>query len=204
LPDARSILTLRATRKSSGKVVSNIVFNYAHCTIPRHLRDIVITEYGIADLRSRNDEQVYLSLIRIADSRFQKKLLKQAQSAGKVSAAFRLPESWCNNTPEVIRTVLSSTAGGELFQAFPFGKDFTDDELVLGRALKRLKSATATRRGKLATLWQAMRVDATGEKYQELLARMSLENPARLKDKLSRRLLIRSLEMSDTPTTKGN
>ncbi|MEC7377214.1 MAG: acetyl-CoA hydrolase/transferase C-terminal domain-containing protein, partial [Pseudomonadota bacterium] len=47
LPGARSILTLRSTRKAHGNVLSNIVFNYGHCTIPRHLRDIVVTEYGI-------------------------------------------------------------------------------------------------------------------------------------------------------------
>lgn len=204
LPGARSILTLRATRKAAGKVVSNIVFNYAHCTIPRHLRDIVITEYGIADLRSQNDEQVYLRLIRIADSRFQKKLLRQAQSAGKVSAAFVLPASWCNNTPESIRKALSCAGSGDLFPDFPFGEDFTDEELVLEKALKQLKSATATRRGKLITLWHAIRSNGTGEKYQKLLARMNLENPVGLQDKLNQRLLICSLEMSDKSLSTGN
>ena len=51
LHDARSILILRSWRESGGEVSSNIVWEYGHCTIPRHLRDIVITEYGIADLR---------------------------------------------------------------------------------------------------------------------------------------------------------
>ena len=32
---------------SGGKLKSNIVPNYGHITIPRHLRDIVVTEYGI-------------------------------------------------------------------------------------------------------------------------------------------------------------
>ena len=32
---------------------SSIVRNYGYVTIPRHLRDIVITEYGVADLRNR-------------------------------------------------------------------------------------------------------------------------------------------------------
>lgn len=204
LPGARSIITLRATRNSAGKVLSNIVFNYAHCTIPRHLRDIVITEYGIADLRGQNDEQVYLRLIQIADSRFQKALLKQAKDAGKVSAAFKLPERWCNNTPESVREVLFAVGDGELFPAFPFGKDFTEEELVLGKALKQLKSSTATRRGKLATLWHAMRVNGSEVEHQALLARMNLEKPTTLRDKLNQRLLIRGLKMLDTPTNKGN
>jgi acyl-CoA hydrolase len=201
LPGARSVLTLRATRKSAGKVVSNIVFNYAHCTIPRHLRDIVITEYGIADLRGQNDEQVYLRLIRIADARFQKKLLGQAQKAGKVSPSFRLPEAWRNNTPGAVRKTVA-VAGNDLFPAFPFGKDFTDDELVLAKALKTLKSATATRRGKLATLWRAFRADGSDAKYQALLARMNLEHPQTWQEKLNQRLLVCGLNMTDTPMKK--
>jgi acyl-CoA hydrolase len=204
LPEARSVLTLRATRTSGGKVVSNIVFNYAHCTIPRHLRDLVITEYGIADIRGQSDEQVYLRLIRIADARFQEQLLRQAQKAGKVDASFRLPDTWRNNTPEAVRKAVSAVGDEGLFPAFPFGKDFTDDELVLAKALKRLKSATATRRGKLATLWQAMRTDDSGARYQALLARMNLDNPTTLREKLNQRLLVCSLNMSDTPMNKGN
>ncbi len=71
LPDARSILCVRTTRTSGGKTTSNIVWNYAHTTIPRHLRDIVITEYGIADLRGRTDHEVIAALLNVADSRFQ-------------------------------------------------------------------------------------------------------------------------------------
>ena len=71
LAGARSILLLRATREAGGAVESNIVFNYGHATIPRHLRDIVVTEYGIADLRGRTDAEVAGALIAIADRRFQ-------------------------------------------------------------------------------------------------------------------------------------
>ena len=39
--------------QSHGKLESNIVWEYAHSTIPRHLRDVVVTEYGIADLRGK-------------------------------------------------------------------------------------------------------------------------------------------------------
>ena len=53
LPGARSMLCVRSTRRKDGRLSSNIVTSYGHCTIPRHLRDIAITEYGIADLRGR-------------------------------------------------------------------------------------------------------------------------------------------------------
>ncbi|MDX1800308.1 MAG: acetyl-CoA hydrolase/transferase C-terminal domain-containing protein [Marinobacter sp.] len=201
LPDAHSILTLRSTRESGGKTVSNIVFSYGHCTIPRHLRDIVITEYGIADLRSQSDESVYLALIRIADSRFQPDLLRQAQRAGKVAADFRLPAAWLGNTPEAVNRVVAG-AGADLFPRFPFGCDFTDTELALGKALTGLKAATATRRGKLKTIWSALRAPAAEDSLQPLLARMGLEQPTRLRDRLDQRLLVhglRQIDLQDTP-----
>lgn len=192
LPRARSILTLRATRVSGGELQSNIVFSYGHCTIPRHLRDVVITEYGIADLRGRSDQDVYLALIRIADSRFQPQLLKQAQKAGKVPASFKLPASWRHNLPETIRSALAA-AGPDVFPEFPFGCDFTDDELTLIKALQALKSATASRRGKLATLWRAMRQDPVDDSLMPLLKRMSLDAPKNWKERLNQHLLVHAL-----------
>lgn len=51
LEDARSVICVNSTRGSGGNVSSNIRWSYGHTTIPRHLRDIVVTEYGVADLR---------------------------------------------------------------------------------------------------------------------------------------------------------
>jgi hypothetical protein len=204
LPSARSILSLRSTRSSHGKVLSNIVFNYGHCTIPRHLRDIVITEYGIADLRGQSDEQVFLRLIRIADSRFQQELLKKAQKAGKVDPAFKLPDDWCNNTPQAIRRAVSAAGDASLFPPFPFGRDFTDEELTLGKALKGLKAATATRRGKLSTLLQALRARDDEGRFGALLERMGLSNPSGLRDKLDQRLVVHGLQQLETPPDTGN
>ncbi|MDO6441124.1 acetyl-CoA hydrolase/transferase C-terminal domain-containing protein [Marinobacter sp. 2_MG-2023] len=204
LPGARSIIALRSTRKTKGEAVSNIIFNYGHCTIPRHLRDVVITEYGIADLRGQPDEQVYLRLIRIADSRFQQSLLSQAQKAGKVDSAFRLPESWLNNTPDAIAKLFSEAGGKDWFPAFPFGRDFTDQELVLGKALKKLKSETASRRGKLFTLLQALRAKDEEGRYTELLQRMGLDQPSGLREKLDQRLVVHGLQLTENPSDTGN
>ncbi len=46
IPGARSVLTVEATRPEKAGSVSNIRWNYGHTTIPRHLRDIIVTEYG--------------------------------------------------------------------------------------------------------------------------------------------------------------
>ncbi|GGC81309.1 acetyl-CoA hydrolase/transferase C-terminal domain-containing protein [Marinobacter halophilus] len=204
LPGARSILALRSTRVSGAKPVSNIVFNYAHCTIPRHLRDIVITEYGIADIRGQSDEDVILRLIRIADSRFQEELLAQAKKAGKVAADFKLPVHWCQNTPGNVAQALKAGGKGDWFPAFPFGRDFTDEELKLGKALKGLKAATATPRGKLATLWQAMKAKDEEGHYDTLIDRMGLKKPSGLRNKLDRKLVIHGLQQLETPKETGS
>jgi acyl-CoA hydrolase len=203
LPGARSIICLRSTRKSGQETLSSIVFSYGHCTIPRHLRDLVVTEYGIADLRGQPDEQVYLRLIRIADSRFQEALLKQAKRAGKVDSAFQMPLDWRNNTPAAVKQAVEN-AGGDLFPAFPFGCDFTEEELVLGKALKTLKVATATRRGKVATLWRAMRARDTNGQYQSLLQRMKLSSPRGFRETLDQKLLIHGLDLTHTSPDTGS
>lgn len=204
LPEARSVLTLRSTRKSGGETVSNIVFNYAHCTIPRHLRDIVITEYGLADLRGKPDEEVYLALIRIADARFQPSLLAQAQKAGKVSRDFRLPDAWRENTPEQVSKALASVGEGEAFPPFPFGCDFTDEELALAKALQGLKSATADTRGKLRTFAGALRADVKHPQLKPYLERMGLLSGGGPSTWLNRRLLAVALEQAGAIEQPGD
>ena len=193
LPGARSILTLRATHDQKGHVRSNIIFNYGHCTIPRHLRDIVITEYGIADLRGRCDQDVYLELIRIADSRFQDELLDQAKKAGKVAPDARIPEAFRNNTPEAVSAVIADQQAEGHYPAFPFGCDFTEEELVIGKALKSLKSATSTRGGLVRTLWRALSTPSSDQSLQPLLERMGLDHAVGFRDQLDRRLLVYAL-----------
>lgn len=194
LEDARSILTIRSTRTAGGKTISNIVFSYGHCTIPRHLRDIVITEYGIADLCGKPDEQVYLELIRIADSRFQALLLKQGQQAGKIDPEFELPADWQNNTPKAVSKTLQEFQQKDLFPAFPFGCEFTDDELKIGKGLTQLKKDTATSLGKLQTFCSALIFGSGGKEYNALLQRMELKKVNGLKAWLDRRLFILGLK----------
>jgi acyl-CoA hydrolase len=77
--------------------VSNIVWNYGHMTIPRILRDIVVTEYGIANLRSKSDKDIIAALLNVADSRFQAELLAKAKAAGKNKAVI------ASDTPKMPR-----------------------------------------------------------------------------------------------------
>jgi acyl-CoA hydrolase len=194
IPGGRSVLKFKSTRVSGGKVQSNVVFNYGYTTIPRHLRDIFITEYGIADVRGKSDKDVMIELIKIADSRFQDELLTQAKAAGKVPADYVLPDMYRNNTPEAIGSVLGRLTKSGLFPPFPFGCDFTQEELRIGKALKGLKAKTASRKGMIKAILKALKVskDVPAD-IQPLLKRMDLENPQGLKEKLEQKLLISEL-----------
>ncbi len=142
IPDARSILMLRATHDNKDGLQSSIVWNYGHVTIPRHLRDIVITEYGVADLRGQSDSEVVKRLIAVADSRFQAELVAQAKAHGKLETDYELPARYRENLPEMLDAKLHPWSQAGLLPAFPFGTDLTPDELHIVTALKRLQRAT--------------------------------------------------------------
>ncbi len=142
LPDARSILMLRATHDNQNGLKSSIVWNYGHVTIPRHLRDTVITEYGVAELRGQPDSEVVKRLIAIADSRFQDQLVSEAKAHGKLEADYQLPERYRHNLPQRLDDILHPWSRAGLLPAFPFGTDLTEDELHIVTALKRLKHAS--------------------------------------------------------------
>lgn len=190
LEGGRSILLLRAAREAGGKAVSNVLFNYGHTTIPRHLRDIVITEYGIADLRSQTDNAVAKALICIADSRFQDDLLAQAKKSGKIEADWQVPDTHRRNTPETLAARLAPYRRGGLLPLFPLGSDFDALEQrllpVLGRVQKR---AAATPKWKL--LWQLLRFDAHAlpPEIGPALARLQLDVPKGLERRVARMLV---------------
>jgi acyl-CoA hydrolase len=193
LPEARSILALRSTRMKNGVVTSNILWNYGNTTIPRHLRDMVITEYGVADLRGRTDQEVIAALLNIADSRFQEGLQRDAVAAGKLRRDHRIPDMHRNNMPRVLeeRFVLARARG--LFSEFPFGTDFTREEIVLAGALARLKHKTDRGWPRLRAAVSAALSPGTPASLKPYLARMSLERPRTRQEWLWQRLLVNEL-----------
>jgi acyl-CoA hydrolase len=142
LPDARLLMMLRATHDNKDGLKSSIVWNYGHVTIPRHLRDIVITEYGVADLRGQSDSDVVKRLIQVADSRFQSELIKQAKAHGKLEADYELPARYRNNTPQALAEKLHPWMQAKLLPDFPFGTDLTEDEIHMVKAMKKMKHAS--------------------------------------------------------------
>jgi len=173
LDGARSAIVLHATRAMKGNAQSNIRWRYAHTTIPRHLRDIVVTEYGIADIRGKSDRDVIAAMLSITDARFQDELLRQAKGAGKIERTFELPKATRDNTPEAIERDLRPAADAGLLPAFPFGTDFTEVEQRLIPALQTLKSAST---GQLAALlWRGFASQPA--KDNDCLARLGLAKP---------------------------
>ena len=196
LHDARSVIMLRSWRESGGDVSSNIVWEYGHCTIPRHLRDIVVTEYGIADLRGKTDRKVIEALLNITDSRFQTELIAQAQQIGKLPKDFSLDPRFADNSPERLQEIAARHP--RLFPEYPLGSDFSAQEQDLLRALNWLKS-----KFKLTQIYQLGKatLDAPSpQAFPEHLARMQLAQPDGLRDELYQRLLLAGLQA----TAKSN
>ncbi|HEY2274122.1 MAG TPA: acetyl-CoA hydrolase/transferase C-terminal domain-containing protein [Steroidobacteraceae bacterium] len=194
LPDARSILCVRATRTRRGRTTSNIVWRYGHETIPRHLRDIVVTEYGIADLRGRTDEEIIMALLNVADARFQEPLLAAARAAGKIRAAYRIPDACRDNTPQRLARALAQHRRQGFFSEYPFGTDLTAEEVVLARALGFLEARTATGWGRVATAAAALAVGRPAARHTAALKRMGLEKPASFGERLEQRLVVLGLD----------
>jgi len=194
LPDARSILCVRSTRGSGKDLQSNVTPHYGHITIPRHLRDIVVTEYGIADLRAKTDEQIAIALIKVADSRFQNELLEDMKSKGKIRESYQLPAEFTENYPEKLAGMLKTFRAQGLFPAFPLGSDFTDEEIALGKSLKDLKSLMANPRSMIKAVIRSFAHKVDAEEARPFLERLSLAHPDSTKDKILQHLILLELE----------
>ena len=187
LEGAHSILTLEATRHNGRRLESNIRWSYDHTTIPRHLRDIVVTEYGIADLRGKSDAEVIAAMLCVSDSRFQDELMRQAKAAGKLPQGYEIPSAYRANMPERIARALAPLRDKGLLPQFPFGTDFTGIEQRLIPALQRLKEASASPAALLALAWRGLSADDADD--AECLMRMGLDVPATMRDRVYRLLL---------------
>ncbi|MBD2858518.1 acetyl-CoA hydrolase [Spongiibacter sp. KMU-158] len=181
--DGRSVLMIRASRVQNGQAVSNILPQYGACTIPRHLRDIVVTEYGIADLRAKTDGEVAAALIEIADSRFQADLIKAAVAAGKLSPSYQLPVSRQQNYPHIISAKVAESSAQ--LKPYPFGCDFTEQELAAARCLKGIASSTTGQKIKALIKSYGVR----SEQAAQIIARLGLEGEKGVKSYLLRQLI---------------
>lgn len=195
LPSARSVLMLRATREEPGKpAISSILWNYGHTTIPRHLRDIYVSEYGIADLHGACDEDCVQAMAAIADNRFQHALLSTANLNGKLYDQLVMFRLSGRNTPERLQCALAPLRSDGTLPDYPLGSDFTAVEQRLVKALAWLKANTATRVTKLKTIARAlMGARASSTEDLEAVARMGYADPSGLGDTVYAKLIALAL-----------
>ncbi len=195
LPGARSVLCVRSTRMKDGDLSSNIVAGYGHTTIPRHLRDIAISEYGIADLRGRTDGECIAAMLNISDSRFQQALLAAAKRANKIDAGYRIPERFRGNLPSKLEEAFAEPRAAGLFSEYPFGTDLTREEIDLAHALRWLKSNTTGGLRRAATVGRALLrgADAADRGHLE---RLRLGSPTTFSERLTAKLV--SLALAKT------
>jgi hypothetical protein len=200
LHDARSVLMLRATRRAGGRRCPNILWNYGHTTIPRHLRDIALTEYGAADLRGRTDEECAQAMLGLCDAEHQPALLARAKRAGKIAPGWTPPASLADHRPEVLAGRLRPYRQMGLLPDYPLGSDFTPVEQRLAKALGWLREATdggwSSRLRTIARAW-TFRPE---EPDREAIARMGLQEPADWRERLEAKLLALALERTDGKT----
>jgi hypothetical protein len=195
LAGARSILALEATRPAGASTQSNIRWSYGHETIPRHLRDVFVTEYGVADVRGKSDAEVIAAMLGVTDSRFQAELVRQAKDAGKLPKSFEIPAAQRANFPERIAAALKPAREAGLLPSFPFGSDFTDAEQRLIPALQLLQQAQRTPLRLPGLLWQGF-FDQPDAADVECLARLGLDAPTTLSERAYRALVSAALVRS--------
>jgi hypothetical protein len=122
--------------------------------------------------------------VQIADSRFQEELIRRAIAEGKLPQSFQLGSDYRRNTPQNL--ALRFQPLSQNFPPFPFGTDFSNEEVFLGKALQKLKKM-----GKAQLLWTIGRALVTPirETNRPYLLRMSLERPQTIAEKFYQRLL---------------
>jgi acyl-CoA hydrolase len=183
LEGARSIIGVRSTRRANRRTASNIVWRYANATVPRHMRDILVTEYGVADLRGKSDRDVVVAMIGVADAEFQPGLIDAARSAGKLEPSYKLPNPTFNRA-ERIETALAPARRDGLLPAFPLGTEMTEVEQELAGRLTFLKSAGYG--DLIGTLVAGLARTPAAPQESSALARLGLHAPASLRDRILR------------------
>lgn len=196
LHDARVIMMIKSTRQDKGEAFSNILYNYGNVTIPRHLRDIVVTEYGIADIRGKKDQDIIKAMLNVTDSRFQDELLAEAKKHGKIPQDYEIPAEYRNNTPERLANTLKDFKAQGLFPDFPFGTIFTGEELFIAFAMKALKNkSTGPDAAKLPEIMKSLPNEVPGG-LKPMFDRMGLTQASTPEEVQSQKMLMLAFKVA--------
>jgi acyl-CoA hydrolase len=198
LDEARAIIVLNSTFESGRERLSNIRWSYPHVTIPRHLRDVIVTEYGVADLLGKSDRDCIAAMTALADAGFQPELLAAAKRAGKIEAEFTVTEVARRNRPEWLAAALAPFRAEGLFAEYPFGTDLTPVEQRLVHALTRLKQWSTSKPELALQATRSLLSARATANDEEALSRLDLARPATIKDRLYRALVLRALRAAES------
>ena len=188
LEGARSIIAVRSTRRQNRATTSNIVASYANTTVPRALRDIIVTEYGIADIRGKSDSETIAAMLSITDAAFQSDLLDTMKKAKKLPSDPALPVRAASNTHQRVSEALSPARRDGLLPQFPLGSDMTDVEQALIGPLQSLKNASRLDLARMALA--GLRAGDLKPGETAALERLGLTTPTTWSDKVQRALVL--------------
>lgn len=198
LPQAASVLMLRSTRESKGEVTSNILWAVENMTIPRHLRDIYVTEYGIADLRNATDTDCVKRMLSVMDAQFQEDLIAKAEKNIKLNTGEVKPTDHFLNHKTVLANKLAAFRTDGTLPDYPLGSDFTPVEQRVVKALQWLKANTQDKVGVAKLLANSA---ITQTKDTDAMQRMGFGKdfkPKGMKDRLAVKLFGLALEKTQS------
>lgn len=191
LDGAMSILMCRAARMSRGKRSSNVRWNYGHTTVPRHHRDVYVTEYGVAATRGCSDRDIIDRILHVSDAEFHAQLTRKARAAGKIESDYSMSPDAGENRPERVAAVFDTCR--ESFPPFPLGTELTNEEAALAEALAWLQDETSTTGGKLRCMASSI-FAKPDDKHSAALERMGFGNPQGAGQRVMRRMLGQALK----------
>ena len=105
--DGRSALLLRASRDEGGEAVPEHPLELRCLHHPAPPARLYVTQYGIADVLGKTDEDCVVAMAGIADVRHQPALLERARRERKLRADFAAPDAWRRNSRERLRAALA-------------------------------------------------------------------------------------------------
>lgn len=193
LPEGRSITLLTSTHTSGGRTESNVVAKVPYVTIPGQHRDLVVTEYGIADLRDQAAGAVFEELVGVADARFQDELIRHGVETGRLPEGFQPPEEARGNHAEMVERMLAPISEEGHLPEFPFGSDLTEIEVGLMRGLRTFSRVKRPRPSNLPGM-EALRAGwSVPNSAGPYLQRIGLGDPQTWKERLWQRAVAAGL-----------
>jgi hypothetical protein len=186
LPDGRAVTLLRATR-DAGRATSTIVVDHHHVTVPRQERDLVVTEYGVADLRGQDVGQVAAALLEVADARFQDGLASSARDAGLLPADHEVSDRARGNTPARLADDVATHRAH--LPDLPFGSELTADEVALAKALRHVDHLVRGRRWRAVDAGALRAAASPPAAATAYLARMGLDDPSTWRERAWQRVV---------------